>query len=115
MTTPPHSLTVWPKTLPILTKEQAAIREDFVKHWLGVLPQRYGVIEQIKSSLCRRAAAHRRLPYARNRWRARRAPRVRASHRTAYTVLELRPELAEEIHTKYPQVAVLVRRRAAQS
>jgi SAM-dependent methyltransferase len=35
----------WPKKLPELSEEQKKIREDFVKHWHEVLPQKYSLIE----------------------------------------------------------------------
>jgi SAM-dependent methyltransferase len=35
----------WPKRLPLLTAEQTRIREDFVKHWHEVLPNRYRAVE----------------------------------------------------------------------
>ena len=36
----------WPKTFPDLSKQQQDIQEDFMKHWLEVLPKRFGIIEQ---------------------------------------------------------------------
>jgi ubiquinone/menaquinone biosynthesis C-methylase UbiE len=36
----------WPKVLPPLTKEQQQISDDFMKHWLSVLPQRFSMIER---------------------------------------------------------------------
>lgn len=36
----------WPKVMPELSQEQQHIRDDFMKHWLEVLPQRFGIIEK---------------------------------------------------------------------
>jgi len=36
----------WPKSLPVLTDEQRRIKEDFMKYWLNVLPNKYGIIER---------------------------------------------------------------------
>jgi hypothetical protein len=36
----------WPKALPVLTEEQKRIREDFQRHWLEVLPKRFGLVER---------------------------------------------------------------------
>ncbi len=36
----------WPKSFPPLTPQQEAIRNDFVKRWLEVFPDRYGRVER---------------------------------------------------------------------
>ena len=36
----------WPKQLPELTDEQRRIKDDWMKYWLGVLPNRYAAIER---------------------------------------------------------------------
>jgi SAM-dependent methyltransferase len=36
----------WPKSFPPLTPQQEAIRNDFVKRWLEVFPDRYGLVER---------------------------------------------------------------------
>lgn len=36
----------WPKKLPPLTEEQQRISDDFMKHWLEVLPKRFSMIER---------------------------------------------------------------------
>ena len=35
----------WPKIFPPLSAEQTRISDDFIKHWLEVLPQRYSVVD----------------------------------------------------------------------
>lgn len=35
----------WPKIIPTLSQEDQAISDDFMNHWLTVLPGKYGVIE----------------------------------------------------------------------
>jgi ubiquinone/menaquinone biosynthesis C-methylase UbiE len=37
--------TVWPKRLPVLTDEQNAIRDDFLRIWLDRLPKKYRLLE----------------------------------------------------------------------
>ena len=37
---------IWPKKVPALTPEQHRIQEDWIHHWLNVLPKRYGRIER---------------------------------------------------------------------
>jgi len=39
------SKATWPKPVPELTPEQARISDDFMKYWLEILPQRYGVLD----------------------------------------------------------------------
>src|SRR5215470_14444673 len=36
----------WPKTFPVLTPEQRATSDDFMRYWHEVLPRRYGLIER---------------------------------------------------------------------
>jgi SAM-dependent methyltransferase len=36
----------WPKQFVPLTAQQEAIRDDFVKHWLELLPRRYAALER---------------------------------------------------------------------
>lgn len=101
-------VTPWPKQLPVLTSKQLMIREDFMKHWLEVLPTKYGFIERI------------------NHWYA--IPQCTINYcktlevgggigahlayedltSQEYTVLELREELAHLIRLKYPNVRVIV-------
>ena len=102
------SPTRWPKQLPVLTPEQQAIREDFMRYWLEVLPSRYGLIERFNHQYalagcptggCRTlevgAGSGAHLAYENLTLQE-------------YTALELREELAHQISLKYPQVHVLV-------
>jgi SAM-dependent methyltransferase len=103
-----HGRTAWPKTIPTLTAGQSAIREDFMNHWLQLLPNRYGVIELINHRFavpkCR-AGGGRTLEVGAGR----------GAHlayedlcKQEYTVIELRAELACEIQKSYPGVHVIV-------
>jgi len=98
----------WPKQIPPLTNEQIAIRDDFMKHWLTELPKKYGIIETFNHGYpankgffkgCKTLEigaglgehlAYEKLPDQ------------------DYTVIELRPELANEIKKKFPTVTALV-------
>lgn len=98
----------WPKQIPSLTDEQIAIRDDFMKYWLTVLPQRYGIIEKFNHG------------YAANKgfFKGCKTLEIGAGlgeHLAYeklgdqdYTVLELREGLAKEIEKKYPAVTSLV-------
>lgn len=98
----------WPKQIPPLTDEQNAIRNDFMKYWLTVLPKRYGIIEKFNHG------------YAAKRgfFKGCRTLEIGAGlgehlayenlDDQDYTVNELREELAKEIKKKYPSVTALV-------
>ena len=98
----------WPKQIPSLTKEQTAIRDDFMKYWLTVLPKKYGIIEKYNHGFaankgffkgCRTleigAGLGEHLAYEN-------------LNEQNYTVNELRAELATEILKKYPSVTALI-------
>jgi SAM-dependent methyltransferase len=40
-----NKATRWPKAVPELTPEQKRISDDFMKHWLEILPQRYALLD----------------------------------------------------------------------
>jgi ubiquinone/menaquinone biosynthesis C-methylase UbiE len=98
----------WPKKIPSLTDEQIAIRNDFMKYWLTVLPKRYGIIERFNHG------------YAANKgfFHGCKTLEIGAGlgehlvyEKLAdqdYTVIELRMELANEIKKKFPRVNTLV-------
>jgi SAM-dependent methyltransferase len=99
----------WPKTFPVLTPEQRAISDDFMRHWHEVLPRRYGLIERFNHGYAVAAAPPR--------------PRSRTLEIGAglgehlayeklegqeYTCVELRESMAREIERKYPRVRTLI-------
>jgi SAM-dependent methyltransferase len=97
----------WPKSLPALTDEQKRIKDDWMMHWLTILPNRYRAIERFNHGY---PAKHSR-------------PGGRVLEIGAglgehidyenledvdYYALELRPEIAEEIQRRHPRVHVTV-------
>jgi SAM-dependent methyltransferase len=98
----------WPKHIPQLTDEQIAIRNDFMKHWLTELPKKYGIIEKFNHGY----------PAKKGFFKGCKTIEIGAGlgehlayEKLAdqdYTVIELRPELADEIKKKFPQVTALV-------
>jgi SAM-dependent methyltransferase len=104
-------MSTWPKKLPTLTAEQARIREDFMKHWHEVLPQRYSAIESFNHRYPLRdlngsATGNRRtleigaglgehLAYEQ-------------LNGVDYYALELREEMAERIRERFPNVKTIV-------
>jgi SAM-dependent methyltransferase len=97
----------WPKQLPTLSDEQIRIKDDWMKHWLTILPNRYAVMDRFNHG------------YPAKRAR----PGIRVLEVGAglgehleyedtrdvdYHAIELRPEIAEEIRRRHPQVKVTV-------
>ena len=97
----------WPKTVPQLTAEQQRIRDDFMRHWHEVLPNRYSMIERFNhgyavasgmaggSTLEIGAGLGEHLEFERHQGED-------------YFAVELREEMAEAIKRKYPQVQTIV-------
>jgi SAM-dependent methyltransferase len=93
--------------LPTLTEEQERIRNDFMKLWLEVLPNRFGIIENYNHTYPLRTAkagsktleigvglgTHLTFESLENQ---------------QYIAMELRPELAKALKAKYPLVETLV-------
>jgi len=98
----------WPKRLPVLTPEQAMIREDFVRVWLEVLPKRYGAIERF----------NHRYVILKNRPRPCRTLEIGAGigahlayedlKSQDYTALELREELARKISDEDKGIHIII-------
>lgn len=98
----------WPKALPVLTEEQRRIQGDFQRHWLEVLPKRFGLVERF----------NHRYPLRTFSPQVKRTLEVgagRGAHlkfenlvQQEYVALELQPELAEVIRASYPAVRVAV-------
>jgi SAM-dependent methyltransferase len=97
----------WPKQVPQLTAEQQRIRDDFMRHWLEVLPNRYGLIEKFNHRYPLRSivAGGRTLEIgagigAHCNWED--------LSSQEYYCNELRPELLEQLVGRFPQVTALL-------
>jgi len=100
----------WPKQLPVLTPEQACVREDFLKHWHEVLPNRYGAVEAFNHRYPLKDLATS-LP---ERYRVLEIGAGLGEHieyerlsGVEYHALELREEMADRIRERFPQVKTL--------
>lgn len=98
----------WPKSLPLLTPEKQRIREDFIRYWLEVFPKSYGLIERFnhRYALSRQPSGD----YKTLELGAGTGTHIAFEdlNNQEYTALELRPELAQRISLRYPQVRVLI-------
>ncbi|HEX5416779.1 MAG TPA: class I SAM-dependent methyltransferase [Chloroflexota bacterium] len=104
-------LTEWPKRPATLTREQEAIREDFMHFWHEELPKRYSAIERFNQGF----PAGRRDEWAGRTIRTLEVGAGLGEHLAhedlsfqEYTALELRATMAERIKQRYPDVRVLV-------
>jgi len=98
----------WPKYVPPLKGEQVAIRDDFMKYWLTILPKKYGIIETFNHGY---AAKKGFFPGCRTLEIGAGLGEHLAYENLSeqdYTVNELREELAAEIRRKYPSVTALI-------
>lgn len=106
MSSPADQMTKWPKQLPDLTPEQVRIKDDFMRHWHEVLPNRYGIIERFNHGypLRRRPGGQRILEIGAGlgehiAWED--------LNGLEYWALELRPEMAARIRQRFPAAHVL--------
>jgi SAM-dependent methyltransferase len=97
----------WPKTLPELSAEQVAIRDDFMKYFHEqVYPRRYGAVAKFSHAYPMRTARSglRSLDVG-----AGVGEHLEYEDATDadYVALELRPAMAEEIARRYPHVTTV--------
>jgi SAM-dependent methyltransferase len=103
--TPPFQ---WPKVRPTVTDEQRAAAEDFLVHWLEVLPQKYGMMERFNHC----GAFTEPVPLGSRTLEIGAGLGAHTAFEDlscqTYVANELRPEMASEIHRRFPNVEVLV-------
>ena len=92
----------WPKALPMLTEEQTQVREDFMRHWLEVLPKRYGLVEKFNHQYPLRTLMPGVKTLEIGTGRGAHLQFENLETQKEYVALELRPELAEVIRASYP-------------
>jgi SAM-dependent methyltransferase len=98
----------WPKTLPVLSEEQERIRKDFLRHWLEVLPNRYGLIEKFNHRYPLRTLVSgvKTLELGAGLGAHLRFEKLEIQEE--YVALELQPALAKVLRASYPAVRVVV-------
>jgi SAM-dependent methyltransferase len=102
--------TTWPKVLPPVTPEQAAIFDDFMKTWHEVLPNRYGVIDRFNHSFpVRHSKPFRRtLEIGAGLGEHLNYEKLTDAQEQEYYALELRENMAEGIRAKHPRINAIV-------
>jgi SAM-dependent methyltransferase len=99
--------TPWPKTVPQLSAEQERIRDDFMRHWHEVLPNRYSLLERFNHGYAARSAiaGHKTLEIGAGLGEH---LAFEPYQDEDYCAVELRREMAEAIKRKYPRVQTIV-------
>lgn len=98
----------WPKTIPKLSVEYQAAREDFMKSWLETLPKKYTAVERFNHMFPvneRPQHWQRTLEIGSGLGEHIHYEDIRNQE---YYALELRPELASKIKERFPQVNTVV-------
>ena len=96
----------WPKKLPELTPEQRRIKDDFMRHWLEVLPRRYGLIERFNHGYPMQWAAPGQKTLEIGAGLGEHLAYEDLSS-GEYTAVEFRPEIANKLKARFPQAKVL--------
>jgi len=97
----------WPKTVLQLTPEQERIRDDFMRHWHEVLPQRYSVIERFNHGYAARSARAGATTLEIGAGLGEHLA-FEPLQDESYCAVELRAEMAEAIKRKFPNVRTIV-------
>jgi ubiquinone/menaquinone biosynthesis C-methylase UbiE len=101
----------WPKVLPGLSEEQRRISDDFMQHWHEVLPRRYKVIDDFNHRYPVQHAPEnfvRTLEIGAGLGEHLEYERLSPEQMKQYVALELRPNMAETIQQRFPNVQVAV-------
>lgn len=101
------SKTSWPKTVPQLTADQERIRDDFMRHWHEVLPNRYSVIERFNHGYAVRSGMAKGKTLEIGAGLGEHLA-FEPHQDEDYWAVELREEMAEAIKRKYPLVHTIV-------
>jgi len=98
----------WPKKIPKLTAKQIDIREDFVKHWLAVLPNKYNIIEKFNHGFPQNKGFFDNCKTLEIGAGLGEHIKYEPVNKQSYVAMELRDELAKEIQFRYPDVKTIV-------
>jgi len=100
---------VWPKRIPPLTDDQLRMRDLFMARWLEELPSRYGVIERFNHGYAAPATKEDAFGRTLEIGAGLGAHlKYEPGAGSDYYAIDLRPELVDAMHSKYPVVTALV-------
>jgi SAM-dependent methyltransferase len=101
---------VWPKTVKPLTEKEQAISDDFMNHWLQILPGKYGIVERFNHGFpasVRPKGFLRTLEIGAGRCEHLKYEALTAEQRREYYAVEFRHNIAQSIRTKFPDIQVV--------
>lgn len=98
--------TAWPKSVPALSPEQRLIQDDWMRHWLEILPDRHARVERFNHGYPGRFAASRGRSLEIGAGLGGHA-RMEDMTSQDYHAVELRPELASALQAELPSVKVV--------
>ncbi|HEX6563631.1 MAG TPA: methyltransferase domain-containing protein [Chthoniobacterales bacterium] len=101
----------WPKVLPPLSEEQQRISDDFMRHWHEVLPRRYGFVDDFNHQYPVRHAPrefYRTLEIGAGLGEHLEYEKLSAEQARQYVALELRPNMAQAIQQRFPDIRVAI-------
>jgi SAM-dependent methyltransferase len=97
----------WPKQLATFTPEQEAVREDFMQHWHEVLPARFGAVERFNHGWPAKTARPGQRTLEIGSGLGEHLALEPQFARQGYVATELRPEMADRIAQRHPDVEVV--------
>jgi len=97
----------WPKRVPALTEEQRRIRDDFMRHWHEVLPQRYGIIERFNHGWPARGERPGERTLEIGAGLGEHLEHAAGATPETYHALELREEMTRTLAERHPEVTAV--------
>jgi SAM-dependent methyltransferase len=100
----------WPKSIEPLTTDEQAISDDFMLHWLSVLPKKFGAIESFNHGFPASVRPHgflRTLEIGAGRCEHLAYEDLTAEQRREYYAVEFRANIADAIRERFPDIHVV--------
>lgn len=101
----------WPKQIGQLSEAEQQISDDFMNHWLSILPKKYGAIESFNHGFpasVRPEGFLRTLEIGAGRCEHLAYEKLTPEQRGEYYAVEFRSNIAEAIRDRFPDIHVVV-------
>jgi SAM-dependent methyltransferase len=101
----------WPKVLPRLSEEQQRISDDFMRHWHEVLPRKYKFVDDFNHRYPVRKSPKsfvRTLEIGAGLGEHLDYEQLSLEQTKEYVALELRPNMAQAIQQRFPNIQVVI-------